>query len=390
MNILFYTRRSPYGDRIFGGAESSTKLLAEKLAERGHRIVWLSQSNAVLPYIKKTEMGGISINLLKLAKGSGYSKAIRFLNKQFFLKYLAWVIEKYRIEIVYCYYDLRFLNNILKLRQNRIKVKVVMRMAGMYWYERCLKDRALIKNYESVFNSIDCVNFIHSGLERIVFDGVTELGMTVKFRDSMSGDIGSSTSIGREKNYESLNNAQFTMIMAARFADYAKRQDILVKGLSLMEGNLPVKLTLIGEGSEQSRIMSMISDLNLEDRVEIKPWMKQEMLWQKLQNADLLCHACDYEGLGKTIIESMAIGLPVLASDVAPLNEYIKDGKNGFLVDNNASNWAQKLVSLYHDKEARRRVSEAGIRFIKENYDAGKNVIMYENCFLRLIKNGSK
>ena len=95
-----------------------------------------------------------------------------------------------------------------------------------------------------------------------------------------------------------------------------------IRGLEVMQVNW--------QGTEQGRIMSMISNLNLEDRIEVEFSMEKEMLWGKQENADLLCHACGYEGLGKTIIESIALGLPVLVSNIAPLNEYMRTAKAGF------------------------------------------------------------
>lgn len=387
MNILFFTSKSPFSDQAFGGAESSIRLLAEQLNKKGHAITYFSKNRGVnlCPFIKQTKLDGINHIVFHPIIGLNTLNFLKELNNWFLKRNIAKIIRQYNIDIVYCFYDVEFLNIILNLRKQGLDIKIVMRMAGMRWYEECLKNPSLINIYEKIFNSIDCVNFIHSDLERMVFVRLHELGMNVVFKKSFVGDIGSSVSIGRELSYRDLNNPRFKIIMAARFSNYQKRQDILVKAISHINENIPLEVKLIGDGSERDRIQYMIKDLNLEHRISIQPFTEQNILWAELESADILCHACDYEGLGKIIIESMALGLPVLASNVAPLNKYIVDGKNGFLVNNLPLDWSDKIVSLYNNKEARIRVSENEILFVKEHYDPQKNVSQYENCFMQII-----
>ena len=114
--------------------------------------------------------------------------------------------------------------------------------------------------------------------------------------------------------------------------------------------------------------------------------MEQQQLWQEMRQADLLCHACDYEGTSKIILESMALGLPVLASDVTPVNDYVIDGYNGFLVDNDPAMWAEKITALACDKSERIRVSLNSMAYINENYNPFNNVSLYESHFDEILK----
>lgn len=387
MRILFFTGVSPYSTQTVGGAEISIRLLAEQLNKRGHEVTYLTRNRSITPYplIRQTNLEGINLIVLHTLIGSNYIKQIKTLNNWLLTRYLHKLIHRYGVDIIYCFYDLDFLNNLLNLKSQGLKIKIVMRMAGMQWYEECLKDPSKIKIYENIFNNIDCVNFLHSGLECMVFSKFHELGMNIVLKSSFVGDIGSSASIGRKLDYPDLNNPQFRVVMATRFSSYQKRQDILVKAISLIDKRIPIEVRLIGDGSERERILRMIKDLNLEDRIHIHPFVEQKTLWKELESADLLCHACEYEGVSKIILESMALGLPVLVSNVAPVNEYIEDNENGFLVDNRPQDWADKLVSLYHNKEARVRVSKNGTTFIKEHYDPQKNVIQYEKVFRQIL-----
>ena len=104
-----------------------------------------------------------------------------------------------------------------------------------------------------------------------------------------------------------------------------------------------------------------------------------------MRAADLLCHPCDYEGLGKIILESMMLGLPVLVSDVPPLDAYVLEGETGFRVANTPEAWAEKLVALAADKARLPGVSARARAFVEANYDVGRNIDLYEAQFESLL-----
>lgn len=383
MNILFYSGQSPFSNQQFGGAESSMRLMAEQLIRRNFKVFYLTKRRSLnpLPFIRYSDKGGITLLEFNSAHILSSFNPVKRLNEKSLEKEIETIIQKHNIHLVYCFYDLDILKLLLKIRDDSQNFKIIMRMAGLHWYEQCVKYPSMRKVYADVFSSVDSINFIHSDLERMVHEKIRELGMNLAIRHSFVGDIGSSVRIGRNRKYSELNNRLFNIIMAARFSSYQKRQDILVEAIALVDEKIPLNLTLIGEGPERDRIQNRIRELNLNHRIYIQPFVEQKVLWEKLESADLLCHACDYEGLGKIIIESMAVGLPVLVSNVAPLNDYIHEGENGFLTDNYPSAWAKKIEALYSDKDARIRVSDNEMTFVTEYYDPEKNISLFEKYF---------
>jgi len=387
MKILFLSNKSAFSEKAFGGAESSMRLLAELLSKRGHKVIYFTKdrSGSIYPSIKKVNIDGIDLNTFFSIAGWRQLQPIKILSDWFLKRYITTLIHENDIDIVYCFYELENLEMLLSLKNQGLKIKIVMRMAGLHWYNECLKSPALIKKYELIFNSIDCVNFIQSDLERMVFEKINELEMNVVFKNRLIGDIGSPVNLERKISYRDLKNDHFKIIMATRFTNYQKRQDILVKAISRIDDSIPLEVILIGDGAERSRIQQMIAELNIAHRVRIRPFIDQKKLWNELESTDLLCHACDYEGLGKIIIEAMALGVPVLVSNVAPLNDYIREGENGFLVNNEISEWAGKILNLYYHKELRIKVSEEEILFVKKYYDPQNNICLFEESFKKII-----
>ncbi len=386
MNVLFYTRESPFFRGPYGGAESSMRLISEKMVSKGHKAVFLSraQQKGMLPIIKPKSFGGVLQESVVQFRGGSFAP-VKAANRGIMKRKINHIMKSYRIDVVYCSYELDFLLPLLELRNaNGSNFKVVMRMAGMNWYERCLRNPQLVRVYEYVFNALDSVNFIHEDLWSLFEEKVLEQGMNVTFQNVFIGDIGTSAPMDWGSVRCSDGGGPLKIIMAARFSDYQKRQDLLIRAISLID-DVPLTVELIGDGTERRRLAQMVEKLGQKRRIRILPFLDRHDLWMRMREADLLCHACDYEGLGKTVIEALALGLPVLASNVPTINGYIHDGYNGFLVDNSAELWAARIVSLYNDPESRRVVSINGIGWVDKNYNPDKNIDIYTNGFRRLF-----
>lgn len=391
MNILFVTINSVYFGKKHGGAESSIKLIAEKMASRGHEINYLtfSQNSSHLLTSQKSLINEVNVTSIGLLEKYKDSRLIAQARTAYLKRKIEEIITSQKIDLVYCFYELDVMQSLFQAKQKHPKLKIVLRMAGLRWYEDCKKEPALIPTYELLFSQFDAVNFIHANLLTLVESKIAELKMNVTFQHKLIGDIGTSSPIGRKINYQDLPLRPFRMIMATRFSDFQKRHDILVKAMALIPAEHDIHLILIGSGVMKDEIQNMIDQLQLSDRVQIIPFFDQASLWQEMQNSHLLCHATEHEGLSKIIIESMANGLPVLASDVQPLNSYIVDGTNGLLVENEPQLWAAKIQQAFADRELLCRLSKNEIDYIRETYDPDRNINIYLTAFQELIARGA-
>ncbi|MGM0704244.1 MAG: glycosyltransferase family 4 protein [Pseudomonadota bacterium] len=387
MNILLLTNKSAYFKSQFGGAESSIRLLGESLAESGDRVFYITRDRERTLSLGTREHCILGVNV-KAVSFLGRLRRFRLIKKIQERKVKNIVREailKENVKVVYCFYEIENLKLLSSLKDEGLKFSIVMRMAGMLWYEECIKSPEKIKEYEYYFNRIDSVNYIHPALIGMARLRLDELKMNVQFRHEFSADIGSSFAVGRKKSYPNKENRRFELLMASRFSEYQKRQDVLVDAMSIISQDLPIRLTLVGNGTLKKEIEEKVFKLGLNERVLIKPFIEQDKLWACLQEFDLLCHATDYEGLGKIVIESMAVGLPVLVSNVKPLCEYVVEGETGFLVDNNPKYWAKKIEFLYHNQSCLADASKKSMSYIANHFDPGKNVMLYRNAFIEVL-----
>ena len=118
-----------------------------------------------------------------------------------------------------------------------------------------------------------------------------------------------------------------TLLTAARLTPW-KGVDHLITALHALPD---IRLLVAGEGEETPRLQSMAASLG--DRVVFLGRLERELLYQYMQAADYFVLYSGYEGLAHTLLESLRVGTPLIASSKGGNVEVIRHDINGFLVD---------------------------------------------------------
>lgn len=169
------------------------------------------------------------------------------------------------------------------------------------------------------------------------------------------------------------------LIMVAGFRPQ-KDQDTLIRALSLMPDKF--HLFLVGDGVRRSELEALTKELSLESRVHF--------LGLRTDVAELL-HAADYvvmsshfEGLSLSSVEGMAVGRPMLASDVDGLREVV--GGAGILFPHGDSKaLATEIISLEASPERYNTFAAACFKNARR-YDISVMAEQYAKCYLNLLK----
>ncbi len=263
-------------------------------------------------------------------------------------------------------------------------MRIVLRMAGLGWRDSLARDPALGPAMARIFNGVDAINYLSDRSRTLIEGEAAAAGFPLQPRSAFVADIG--VAVDRVPRLWSAPSAGpgLEIVTATRFSPSQKRQDILVEALGLLKDRLPFRATLIGTGATRAAIAARIAALGLAERVEILPFLGQEELWARLSRADLLCHPCDHEGVSKIILEAMMVGLPVLASDVDPLPDYVIEGETGMRVANTPEAWAERLAAIAADKAALPALSTRARAFVETRYALAPNLDRYEAEFAAL------
>ncbi|MEM2561383.1 MAG: glycosyltransferase family 4 protein [Candidatus Bathyarchaeia archaeon] len=144
----------------------------------------------------------------------------------------------------------------------------------------------------------------------------------------------------------------------------------LIDALKILNDELNVKLILIGAGPEEEPLKQKISKLGLRDKVLHFKNIPDEKKFQLISLADISVTPTLFEGLPIVILEAMACGKPVVASNVTEVPQVVKHGMNGYLVPPRNPEAIARAVLEIHDKGLMERMGKES-RKIAENYDWG-------------------
>jgi len=141
-----------------------------------------------------------------------------------------------------------------------------------------------------------------------------------------------------------------------------KGHDIMLQGFArVVRGGSDARCELIGYGPEEARLRHLVDELGLGDRVAFLGRMGQAQILERLTAADLFVLTSSYEGMPGSVLEAMACGLPVVATDVDGTREVVEDGVTGVLVrPDDVTALTGALRRLLADPALRVRMGTAG------------------------------
>lgn len=151
--------------------------------------------------------------------------------------------------------------------------------------------------------------------------------------------------------------------------------DVLVKAFAILYRRCPeARLLLLGDGSEQTAIRSLIAELGLKRAVYTPGRIPYELLPEYFRLANVYVSSALSDGTSISLLEAMACGLAVVVSDGYGNIEWVEQEKNGWLVPpGNPLALAEALCDALVDSERLRKFGEVNIALVKERADWKRN-----------------
>ena len=170
-----------------------------------------------------------------------------------------------------------------------------------------------------------------------------------------------------------------------------KNHALLIKAFALVLKKIPdYKLIIYGEGPERGNLESLISLLNLRDKVLLPGYsteIKKEMCC-----ASLFVLSSDYEGMPNALMEAMALGIPCISTDCGGngAKYLIENGVNGLLVPvQDEKIMAESIEKILINPELAKSLGE-NARKIRDRLSPEKIYGEWENFILSLVKNAKE
>lgn len=161
--------------------------------------------------------------------------------------------------------------------------------------------------------------------------------------------------IVRKKIHKDLKDDDVLICMIGRFSEQ-KDQETLIRSLKLLDYDY--KLILLGDGNNVKE-KELVKKLKLEKRVYFLGYKYN--VAEFIKTSDIAVLSSHWEGFGLAAVESMALGIPTIGSNVEGLKEVLKDG--GLVFEKgNFKELAEKIIECTQNKKHYKKISNLGIK----------------------------
>lgn len=169
-----------------------------------------------------------------------------------------------------------------------------------------------------------------------------------------------------------LDNA-FIVSIIGRMQE-GKDQHVVIEAISELP-DLDIRLFIIGEAMHDEylhKLQHLCKERHLEEKVIFTGFTKETDAYMQLSDVTVL--ATQNETFGLVIIESMANGTPVIATDRGGPLEIIEDGMDGLLYDGSSEDLSEKIRLLYENRELKEKLALNSLKKVHSKFDREKQL----------------
>jgi glycosyltransferase involved in cell wall biosynthesis len=170
------------------------------------------------------------------------------------------------------------------------------------------------------------------------------------------------------------------LVMSIGRLDPVKNLSLLLRAFAVaLAGDPRLSLAIIGDGPERAALEAQARELGLEGRVAFAGYRRDAARF--LAAADLYVSSSTYEGVSLTILEAMAAGVPVVATEVGGNPEVVVHGETGLLVPGLCAPLSCAITGLARDEIRRRHFGDAARTRVVRHFSIDRMVGRYAELY---------
>lgn len=144
--------------------------------------------------------------------------------------------------------------------------------------------------------------------------------------------------------------------------------DDIIRAMTLLPPE--VKLMVIGDGPERRSLEKLTGELYLKERVRFVGFVSHREIPVYYSVAHIFVRPSRSEGMGNSFMEAFAAGLPVIATPVGGIPDFLRDGETGFFCDvDRPGSIAEKVKLLLDAPNMRKEIVKNGRALARQKYD---------------------
>ena len=185
-----------------------------------------------------------------------------------------------------------------------------------------------------------------------------------------------------------LPDQALTVGMVAQFIPRKGHQTLLEALPAVLAAHPQAHVLLFGQGPEFDRVQRVVqnSDL-LKAHVQLAGFRND--LHRILPGLDLLVHPAFMEGLGVSLLQAAACGVPIIGGRAGGIPEVVHQGSNGLLMTpGNTTELTQALTQLLASSAERSRMGQAGRELVESTFSIGAMIQGNRRCYEELLNAG--
>ena len=130
--------------------------------------------------------------------------------------------------------------------------------------------------------------------------------------------------------------------------------------------NIHAQFLLVGGGSDEGRLKGLVQKLGLEKKIKFTGYLPYDEIPKYYASVDVVVYPTLYEPLGNVVLEAMAAGKPIIASNVDGIPEIFEEGTGYMLAPSELEHQlAEKLKILLGDDKLRKKMGAKGKELVK-------------------------
>jgi glycosyltransferase involved in cell wall biosynthesis len=166
------------------------------------------------------------------------------------------------------------------------------------------------------------------------------------------------------------------LVAVGRIDEWKGFEYLLHAMRELMRRGVDCELEFVGDGKEKSSLVKLAKVLEISEKVRFRGWVMSEEVPAIMSQATILVHPSSKlgDGVPNVIKEAMALGTPVIGSNIAGIPELLRGGELGVLVPpTDVTALADAIQDLLADGASRDKYAAAARRYAVENFNLWRN-----------------
>ncbi len=140
---------------------------------------------------------------------------------------------------------------------------------------------------------------------------------------------------------------------------------------------------ILGGDGDVDKVRGLVAQMGLTDHVIVSGWISGEEKARIFKSCDIYVLPSYNEGLPGSILEAMAVGVPIISTPVGGIPEAVIENRNGYLVSpGDVDSLCDKIIKLGQDKNLRKEMGRESREIIKEKFEIKSIVRRLEEIYV--------